>query len=200
MRLQTSPATGTGKMAIRRSLLSRSKQQRTRACAMSAMINPAFRAGARARNSNISIRRESRFVTNNDCCASSASLSRRHGAMSGFVHRLMGISRPSDVMPGDENNTDIMNAGGKSRREQIRSTDQLRESAPENSQTAEERFGSERSASGESARNNRAASRVEPHPRWQWRVCARKQIARSHHHARSTCRRERLEAAVLFSR
>src|SRR5437016_2622317 len=77
------------------------------------MSNPAFRAGGRAKNSNILIRRESRFGTNNAWCASSVSLSRRHGLMSGFVHRLMATSKPPDGMPGDGNNIDITNVGGK---------------------------------------------------------------------------------------
>src|SRR5438034_10697890 len=77
------------------------------------MSNPAFRAGARATNSNISIRRGSRFETNNDWCASNGSLFRRRGVMSGFVHRLMGTSRQPDEMPGDGNNIDITSAGGK---------------------------------------------------------------------------------------
>src|SRR5437016_2627662 len=77
------------------------------------MFNPVFRAGARAKNSNISIRRESRFETNNACCASNGSPFHRPGVMSGFVNRLMGTSRPQDAMPGDGNNIDITSAGGK---------------------------------------------------------------------------------------
>src|SRR5881394_401780 len=77
------------------------------------MINRVFRVNRRARNSNILIRRESQFVTNNDCCASSGSRFHRRGAMSGFVHRLMGTSKPSVEMPADANNIDITSAGGK---------------------------------------------------------------------------------------
>src|SRR5437762_14104255 len=77
------------------------------------MSNAVFRDDARARNSNILIQRESRFATNNDCCASSGSLFRRHGVMSGFVPRLMGTSKPPEEMPEDGNNIGITNAGGK---------------------------------------------------------------------------------------
>src|SRR6266498_2960340 len=77
------------------------------------MINPVFRANGRARNSNILIRKESRFTTSNDCCASNGSLSRRRGAMSGSVHRLTDTSKPPEEMPGDGNNIDITSAGGK---------------------------------------------------------------------------------------
>src|SRR5205814_2576399 len=77
------------------------------------MINPAVRVNGRARNSNILIRKESRFETSNDCCASSGSPFHRHGAMSGFVHRLMGTSKPQDEMLAGGNNIDITSAGGK---------------------------------------------------------------------------------------
>src|SRR6266699_1382524 len=77
------------------------------------MINPGLRASVMARSSNISIKRESRFETNNACCASNDSLFHRHGAMSGFVHRLMDTSKPPVGMPAGENNIDITSAGGK---------------------------------------------------------------------------------------
>src|SRR2546429_4232219 len=77
------------------------------------MSNPAFRVNGRARNSNILIRRESRFETNNDCCALNGSLFRRRGMMSGFVPHLMGTSKRPDEMPGDGNNTGITSAGEK---------------------------------------------------------------------------------------
>src|SRR4029453_14614951 len=77
------------------------------------MINPVFPVNGRAMNSNISTRKESRFATSNDCCASSVSLFHRRGAMSGFVRRLMGIFKPSDEMLEDGNNIDITSAGGK---------------------------------------------------------------------------------------
>src|SRR6266480_1135209 len=77
------------------------------------MINPAFRVNGRATNSHTSTPRESRFVTNNDCCASNGSLFRRRGATSGFVLPLMDISRPPVVMRADGNNIDITNGGGK---------------------------------------------------------------------------------------
>src|SRR5207253_7469784 len=77
------------------------------------MSNPAFRVNGRARNSNILIRRESRFETNNACCASDGSLLRQHGAMSGFVHRLMDTSRPPDATCASENNINITSVGGK---------------------------------------------------------------------------------------
>src|SRR5882724_5359361 len=77
------------------------------------MSSPVFRATARAKISNILTQRESGFVTNNDCYASNGSPFHRHGAMSGFVPRLMDTSRPSDGMPAGGNNTVITSAGGK---------------------------------------------------------------------------------------
>src|SRR6266571_5623541 len=77
------------------------------------MSSPAFRAGEKVRNSNISIRRESRFVTNNAYCASNGSQFRQRGTMSGFVPLLMDTSRRPDGMPGDGNNIDTTSAGGK---------------------------------------------------------------------------------------
>src|SRR5438477_9636921 len=77
------------------------------------MINPAVRVNGRARISNILTQRESRFETSNDCCASSGSRFHRHGVVSGFVHRLMGTSKPPVEMPADANNIDITSAGGK---------------------------------------------------------------------------------------
>src|SRR5262249_31004410 len=87
-----------------------------------------------------------------------------------------------------------------SRREQIRSHDQLRQSAANNPKPRCEGFTIARTAPDQSARDGGPVAREDFHPHRQRRIRTRKQIFWPNDNERSTCRSERRETAFSFSR